>query len=234
MTPRQQIDWNEIKERLATSQAAIEQSRLPVDATRLEQVYRDRARQFAARTTEGNLAADAWPALIFSLGPERLCIELEALVEVLPYARCSPLPGAWPELSGVINVRGCICSVLDLARILGQSEQDARSTGYIVLARHRGIEIGLRVDNVERIVEVTPAELDDSAGDLAALAPQYIRGRMAERVAVLDMDAVCSQFVFNPELASEAKAPPPSGLGRQATRESAQFHHQTLLGGSAL
>jgi purine-binding chemotaxis protein CheW len=200
MNARQRIDWDEVRSRLATSQSALEQSRLPVDATRLEAVYRDRARRFAGRSTNSVRSQDAWPALTFTVGPERLCIELAALVEVLPYAKCAPLAGAGAELLGVINVRGRICSVLDLARILGLPEQADRTAGYIVLARQRGIEIGFRVDNVERIASITSAELEDSASDLSALNACYIRGRATEGAAVVDLEAVCSQFVFRSEL----------------------------------
>jgi purine-binding chemotaxis protein CheW len=230
MTARPRIDWNEVKGRLAASQAALVRESLRVDSARLEQVYAERAAQLANYSTASASVTDAWPALMFTLGTERLCLELGALSEVLPYARCSPLPGARPELLGVINVRGRICSVLDLARILGQAEHGDRASAYIILARHRGIEIGLRVDDVDRIAAVTSAELDELAGDLAALNTRYIRGCAADRVAVLDLEAVCSHFVFNPEATAGAEVPSGSGCTRQADRDEADLFSRTLFG----
>lgn len=175
MTTQQSIDWNAVKGRVRKSQAGLEQSLAAVEGTRLEQVYRDRARQFATRSTVAVEKSHAWPALVFTVGAERLCIALAAVVEVLPYAKCSPIPGAQSELLGVINVRGRICSVLDLARLLDFPTGDRPTRGYVVLVRHLGTTIGLRVDDLEHIEmesSETPAGVSlDIGGDRPRQGP---------------------------------------------------------------
>jgi purine-binding chemotaxis protein CheW len=158
------------------------------------EVYRARARQLAARSAVS--PAPSWPALVFAVGSERICLPVAELAEVLPCARCSPLPGSPAELLGVINVRGHICSVIDLARILGVTAAGDRSSGLIVLVRHAGTEVGLRVDHVDRIEPIIKATVTDRDGGPAVFCPQYLKGWTADRAAILDLGAVLSHRVF--------------------------------------
>jgi purine-binding chemotaxis protein CheW len=190
MSTRQRIDWNSVRARLRDSQAAIEQDLTVVAGRRLEEVYHDRARQFAARSTAVAEHSNAWPALVFAVGNERCCIATTSVVEVLRCAKCSPVPGAPAQLLGVINVRGQICSVLDLARILELPAAAGRSPGYIVLVRQGGAEVGLRVDEIEQIEMVsseTCGNLDWAAnGGGARLAA----GKNGQRATILDVEEI--------------------------------------------
>ncbi|HEY5313670.1 MAG TPA: chemotaxis protein CheW [Pirellulales bacterium] len=192
---RPTIDWDQVKSRLRESQAWAEATRSEVETAELANIYRERARLLATRSTAGS-APDGWPALVFTVGGERLSIATRLLVEVLPYDRCSPIAGARPELLGAINVRGHICSVLDLARMLELPADGDRPPGYIVLLRGAAVEVGLRVDGVQQIATIVRGELDCLGGELAAWSSQYLLGRTPSGIGVLNVEAVRSHPVF--------------------------------------
>ena len=161
---KQRLDWQAVKKRLAVLQAAPEQS-----ATDLEQVYRRRTVELASRLEQARPATGTFPVLAFTLGPERYGLALTELAGVLPLTRWTPVPGAPAELLGVINHRGRICCVLDLARLLGLPPRESLSEGaYILLLRGPGREVGLRVDSIEAIRKIAPDELMP----LGEMAPQ--------------------------------------------------------------
>ena len=158
MSQHRKIDWESVRSGLQLQQETLARSEV-LDADRLERVYRDRAAAFAARREGVEEKNDAWPALVFRVGDQRYCCPLSALAEVLPWARCTAVPGANSSLLGVMNVRGEIRSVLDLARLLKINVAGERSRGYVLLARHAGREVGLWVDEIEKIENVSPDTL---------------------------------------------------------------------------
>jgi chemotaxis signal transduction protein len=157
---------SDITARIRVSQAQIGEAVLAADQNRLDEVYRERARQLAIRSTSTAESTETWLALVFTIGVERLCLPLADLVEILPGARCSPLLGGHEEIAGLLNARGRICTVLDLARVLKSPVPDHRPLGFVVLVRHCNVEIGLRVDDVHKIETVsskTLTEISDHA-----------------------------------------------------------------------
>ncbi|HEX4144310.1 MAG TPA: chemotaxis protein CheW [Pirellulales bacterium] len=233
MTTRRSIDWNRVKSRLQESQALLEQSLVAVEGAGLEQIYCQRARAFAARTATAVEPLDARLALTFTVETERLCLDLALVAEILPFAKCSPIAGASPELLGVTNVRGRICSVLDLARILQLPKAGDRERGYIVLVRHAGLLVGMRADRVDQIQAIPRTKLEFQDGDLVSLSPQYVRSRTEDRIAVLDVEAILSHPVFLPSLKPGRVASAGLNVGSRATRvAAAEFSERISTGGS--
>src|SRR5437879_4642246 len=111
------INWAEVKQRLNESQLALDKARAD-DPERLESVYRQRAAQLADRRAQVSGPVSALRVLVFGLGTERYALEFADLVEMLPFARCTPVPGGPAQLLGVANIHGEIRSVLDLGRLL--------------------------------------------------------------------------------------------------------------------
>jgi purine-binding chemotaxis protein CheW len=221
MNTRQSINWNSVKRRLEESQASLGQNLPGIEGEPLQQVYRERARQFATCPLAAVARSDARRVLTFTVKTERLCLDLALVAEILPNVKCSPIPGASPQLLGVINVRGRICSVLDLARILELPEAGLGERGYIVMVRHAGIQVGLRVDKVDQIEVVTRDELEGRDRQLGTLSAQYVKSRTASRVAVLNLEAVFSHPVFSPSLQARGTTSFGLNIERLATRVAA-------------
>lgn len=204
------INWTVVNRQIAERQAALESGLDAPDAARLEECYRQRARQLATRSTEAAASVEAMPVLIFSVSGERLSIDLSAVVEILPYAKCSALPGAWPELLGVINNRGRIWSVLELAALLGIPRGTSGQDGYIVIARRNAAVVGLRVDELHQIESATLQSAQKAAKDLAPLNPRFIRNWTSSGVGILEIDAIFDHPIFQSTAPSPAARREPS------------------------
>ncbi len=189
------VDWEAVRARLrqrAEGAGAPEQSR-----ERLEEVFRARARALADRRASSDPAEEcrALEVLAFEVGGERFGLELTALGGALALRACTAVPGAAAELLGVINHHGQICSVLDLARVLGL-DGPAPAARYVLLLRRPGRMVGLAVAAIEGLLRVRPDEVGDgsAAGAGAALLKGLVLGPRCLRL--LSPEALLSLPLF--------------------------------------
>jgi purine-binding chemotaxis protein CheW len=98
--------------------------------------------------------------VIFRVEKERYALPLAAVREVVvPPATFSRVPRAPPPVRGVINLRGRVVTVVELAALLGLTEPASPSTKVVLLDRGRR-DLGLivtDVDGIEPIEKVSPA-----------------------------------------------------------------------------
>lgn len=98
--------------------------------------------------------------LTFSMANEEYAVDLARVREVLEYGAVTALPKAPPWLRGVLNLRGSVVPVVDLARKLELPETMLTRTTCIVviesqIAREH-LAIGVVAESVNQVVDVTP------------------------------------------------------------------------------
>lgn len=177
------VDWTNVRERLAASERALEET-LAHNPKRVEEAYRERAIRLAAIDLDHKPAAAGVSVLVFELDQERYAIEVNDLAEVLPFERCVPVPGSPRQFLGVINLRGKLRAVLNLRDLLGLSGGGNGETGFVAMLRRPGKEIGLKVDRIEELREIRREELTPPKQG------SYGQGLISGRVMLLSVDAV--------------------------------------------
>jgi purine-binding chemotaxis protein CheW len=195
--PGKSFDWENVRRRLRESQVAAETGLR--DPERMEVVYRERAARLALRHAEADTSA-TFGALVFTLGRERYAIELEDLVEVLPCSGYTPVPGAPQELLGVINLRGEIRPVVDLARVLELPKVADGDSGFLLLLHQQNREVALRVGQVENIRLLRPSELADPGQNGTYLAARYLKAVTSDTVMLLSTEALLSLSIIKESL----------------------------------
>ena len=164
------------------------------DQAVIDEVYRRRARRLADRQV-GATVATTWAVLVFGLGKERYAIELSELAEVIAFRDCTPVPGVSPALIGVINVRGEITAVADLSRLLELQPGDGSAAGYVLILRQQGQAIGLKVDRVDHVRQIDPAQVVSARDGAAPIAgSRFVRALTADTVMVIDTRAALAQL----------------------------------------
>jgi chemotaxis signal transduction protein len=187
------IDWADVKRRVQDSQHGLERA-LRVDEERLRAVFRRRAGELAERRGQADGPAAALQVLVCGVGPESYALEVGALVELLPFAACTPVPGAPPALLGVLNVHGEIRSVVDLGRLLDlPPTEDDGAPGYVLVVRHDGHGAALRVDRVDKIQALAPEAISAPGAEAEF---RYLRGLTPDRLRVLDLGALLAHPLF--------------------------------------
>jgi len=187
---RVSVNWEQVRSRLRASDEALEDA-LRAGPQRTQIAYRQRALRLANIETSSRAVAPGLPVIIFRLARERYAIELKDLAEVLPFTRCTPVPGAPPQFLGVINLRGELRGVLDLSQLLAIPESESTKSGFILILRS-GLGVGLKVDSIEEIHEIRPEELT------RPMQANYLKGLASGTLPLLDADILLAD-VFSKE-----------------------------------
>jgi purine-binding chemotaxis protein CheW len=97
--------------------------------------------------------------ITFRVGPETFVLDIMAVRQIIPYAGSTAVPTAPAFVEGIIVLRNEVIPIIDLRdRLFPQSTK--RSEQPLILITHStaGV-IGLKVDEVRRIVTVAPDAL---------------------------------------------------------------------------
>ncbi|MBB4293860.1 purine-binding chemotaxis protein CheW [Rhizobium leguminosarum] len=103
-----------------------------------------------------NLSATTMLEIIaFHLGDQQFCIRTTSIREIRGWAAATPLPHAPPYVLGVMNLRGSVIPVIDLAAKLGVLGAVSTERSAIVVAEIGNSIIGLVVDRVSDILSIS-------------------------------------------------------------------------------
>lgn len=125
-------------------------------------------------------------------GGQTYALELLKIREVMLPTPLVPLRGVGQAVSGIMNLRGQVVPVLDLAMHFGGDRLATTPDTRIVVLSDRSEVLGLRVSAVEDIVLIDAADIEDPrVSQLAPVGDQRIHGiaRPAGRVMLL-LDAL--------------------------------------------
>lgn len=134
--------------------------------------------------------------VLFRLGSLVCAAPATAVREVIPAGRPSRIPGTADTVSGLLNLRGVLLTVVDGRRIIGADIGTEPPESVLVL-EHGGRPVGLAVDEVLDLVVVAGEDL--AAGDtLPGVDPRLVQavGHHEGRVfAVLDTEGLVTPLV---------------------------------------
>lgn len=131
--------------------------------------------------------------LSFRVGNSEYSVEIMAVREIRGWTKTTSLPHSPRFVRGVINLRGAVLPVLDLAMRLGleESEPDERNVIIVVDVGER--VFGLRVDAVSDILSFSPDQLQPPPEVTSTSGPSFVKALtiLDERmVRLLDLDSV--------------------------------------------
>jgi purine-binding chemotaxis protein CheW len=181
------IDWAAIHDRLAKSQTSLA-GLMETDDARFDALLRERARKLAERESPALPAGETMQALVVRVGTERYGLELTKLAGVLSFGSCAPVARGPSELLGLFNAQGEIWAVFEFGRLLGAAAKEPPTGGYIVLLRHGRRRVGLRVDEVDRVRELTRTGLKDVNNNASKDSVEFITGVTSDSVILVDLD----------------------------------------------
>ncbi|MGH7618868.1 MAG: chemotaxis protein CheW [Gemmatimonadaceae bacterium] len=149
-------------------------------------------------STTPTLEPTATPTLLFRVGDVVYGCDIGDAQEILPLRPATRLPGAPPYVRGLINVRGTIVTLLDVAARL-EPGRALVETGSILLIRYRERLVGLAV---EEVVDVRELDVDTSgaAGGTVNGGAALTRGVATAdgaTVVVLDVEALIRQVLLS-------------------------------------
>jgi purine-binding chemotaxis protein CheW len=96
--------------------------------------------------------------IAFRLQAQEFCVRTTAIREIRGWVPATPLPHSPPEVVGMMNLRGTVIPIIDLARKLGMKAAEPTERSAIVVTEAGGMVIGLLVDGVSDILTL-PSDL---------------------------------------------------------------------------
>lgn len=129
----------------------------------------------------------------FRVGSQEFCIDIMGVREIRGWAQATPLPHAPTYVRGVINLRGAVLPIVDLAMRfgLGLTEPTARSVIIVVQVQQQ--VIGLLVDAVSDILTVSEASMQPTPDIASELAKTFVKGVYAvdgRMISIVSLDCV--------------------------------------------
>ncbi|HTX36186.1 MAG TPA: chemotaxis protein CheW [Bryobacteraceae bacterium] len=137
--------------------------------------------------------------LTFQLASEEFGIRVLKVREIMGLQEITAVPQTPPHIKGVINLRGKVVPVIDLRLKFGVPAADYTQRTCIIVTQVQGesgaILMGIVVDGVSEVLNLTGGEIEDTPDFGEQIAGQYLLGmaKVKGKVKILlDIDKVLS------------------------------------------
>jgi purine-binding chemotaxis protein CheW len=135
--------------------------------------------------------------LSFVLCGEEYAVNILRVKEIIEYDALTRVPSMPPSVRGVINLRGRVVPVVDLAARFGLPESGVTRRSCIVMVElmdnEESVVLGIIADAVSQVLDLAPSEIEPAPSFGTAINSRFIEG-MAETgggkkfVIILDVD----------------------------------------------
>lgn len=130
--------------------------------------------------------------LTFFLHGEEYGLEILKVHEIIGIMPITRIPRSPDYIRGVINLRGKVIPIMDLRTRFSMPAADT-DEGCIIVAQIRGLQIGMVVDKVNEVCNISPEEVEDTPSFGADVHTEFLLGlaKQGGRVKLLlDIDRV--------------------------------------------
>ncbi|MGG7516920.1 chemotaxis protein CheW [Allorhizobium undicola] len=126
-----------------------------------------------------NLVQGSRELIAFRIGEQEFCVNIMSVREIRGWTPVTPLPHSPHYVMGVINLRGVVLPIMDLATRLGMKPAEPTPRHVIIVAQVHSKVVGLLVDAVSDILTVTDEDIQPTPEVSSDLERQYARGILA-------------------------------------------------------
>lgn len=134
--------------------------------------------------------------IAFRLGEQEFCVDIMSVRDIRGWTQTTPLPHSSPYVKGVINLRGAVLPVVDLAARLGFAAAEPSARHVIIITQVGNQTIGLLVDAVSDILTVSSASIQATPNVASELARAFMKGVIAmegRMISLIALDSVLTQ-----------------------------------------
>lgn len=127
------------------------------------------------------------------VGDQSFCIELNRIREIRRWEPITMLPHSPPFVLGVVNLRGAVIPIIDLAAKLGFPSLEPTKRNVIIICNLGDQVIGLLVESVSEILTVNLSELKEAPRVKEDDTNRAIRGVISikeDMTRVIDLESM--------------------------------------------
>src|SRR5690606_27095258 len=131
--------------------------------------------------------------IAFCLGEQEFCVDIMSVRDIRGWTPTTPLPHSSHYVKGVINLRGAVLPVVDLAARLGFPAAEPSARHVIIITQVGRQTIGLLVDAVSDILTVNSSSIQPTPNVASELARSFMKGVIAmegRMISLIALDSV--------------------------------------------
>ena len=134
--------------------------------------------------------------LIFSIAGEEFACKTNQVKEITKMMEITRMPKAPALIKGVINLRGKVIAVIDLARQLDLPSSEQGEEARIIVVDFDDNTVGMIVDSASEVMRISATDIEPTPGVIEnKIDTRYIEGvgKIGDRLFVLlDLNKVLS------------------------------------------
>ncbi len=96
----------------------------------------------------------------FYLQNQEYTIPISDVKEVIKKVEPTEIPESPEYLLGVVNLKGKLTPLINLAHLLEKNEFDANKCGFIIVGRYQDLQVGVLVDRITTMYNIEQKDID--------------------------------------------------------------------------
>lgn len=166
------------------------------------QILAERARQLARVEIAGEKEERPLDVVEFRLANENYALECRYIREVFFLKSLTPIPGAPDFVLGILNLRGQIVSVIDLAKFFELPAQGLNEPMWVIVLENETMEFGIMAEELLGATSIQAREIQPPLPTLTGIRADYLKGIAQNRLIVLDAAKILAdeKIVVNQEM----------------------------------
>jgi purine-binding chemotaxis protein CheW len=124
-------------------------------------------------------AGKAREVIVFRIGVQEFCVDIMSVREIRGWTPATVLPRSPSYVRGVINLRGAVLPIIDLAARLEFSAATATTRHVIVVVQIADQVVGLLVDAVSDILTLNESQVQPTPAVASESARAFVCGLIA-------------------------------------------------------
>lgn len=131
--------------------------------------------------------------IAFRLGGQEFCVDIMSVRDIRGWTPTTPLPHSPDYVKGVINLRGSVLPVIDLAARLGFRSTEPTARHVIIVTQVGNQSVGLLVDAVSDILTINAETIQPTPDVASELARAFMKGVLAiegRMISLIGLDSV--------------------------------------------
>jgi len=129
----------------------------------------------------------------FRIGDQEFCVDIMAVREIRGWTPATSLPQAPSFVKGVINLRGAVLPIVDLAARMGMAVTEPNERHVIIVTRICDQQVGLLVDAVCDIITVDTGTIQQTPDLACDVVKTFVKGLLAmegRMISLISLDNV--------------------------------------------
>ena len=133
--------------------------------------------------------------VVFSLGREEFAVEVTQVREIMRMEEITRMPKTPHFVEGIINLRGQIIAVVELAKRLNLESGERSGETRIIVVEAEDIKVGMIVDSVSEVLRVNADAVEPSPTLTTDVSAAYLQGVVKQDnrlIILLDLTKILS------------------------------------------